>query len=175
MSRIETPQNMNLRTFLIMMLFPWTVIAAGEDAGGIEAKKERNHARRIRPPVRRNIQKSSSEPIKEQVLPVKEFLSVQTGVKAQRSKQENRPKSIPKENGRRVPEQKKEKIAPVQAAQEQRARPASRQPKAKEKSVSQDRMIAAFHRASEVSSWGNGVFTFHENTSKRNGILSDPE
>ena len=81
---------------------------AGAEGETAEPRKERSHTRRMRPPVRRNLQKS--------VLAVKEESTSKEAVpaavrpKAPRMRQEPTQKAPEKEPVRRLTEQKKEKL-----------------------------------------------------------------
>ena len=141
---------------------------AGAEGETAEPRKERSHTRRMRPPVRRNLQKSVLA-VKEESTS-KEAAPAAVRPKAPRMRQEPTQKAPEKEPVRRLTEQKKEKL-PAPQSQPDHAKPASRTSRNKERVVSSDRVMAAFRRAADVSSWGSGVFTFHDVSGKHGGIV----
>ena len=142
--------------------------SAGAEGETAEPRKERSHTRRMRPPVRRNLQKSVLA-VKEESTS-KEAAPAAVWPKAPRMRQEPTQKAPEKEPVRRLTEQKKEKL-PAPLSQPDHAKPASRTSRNKERVVSSDRVMAAFRRAADVSSWGSGVFTFHDVSGKHGGIV----
>ncbi len=161
---------MSLRRVLYLALFPWLMVEAEGTGDAPETRKERGQSRRMRAPVRRNLPKPVQEDEALQDKAGKESGTGRNPVRTQRIRHDVKVQTVRQENERKSPEIKKEK-SPIMQAQTDHTKPVSRSSKPKEKALSSERLMAAFRKAAEVSSWGNGVFTFQEASGKHQGML----
>ena len=158
---------MSLKRVFSIALFPFMLTGLPAEEGTIpeagEKERGRTSSRRMRPPVRRSAQKNTQT---EEETPGKER---NPSTSSAHANGKNHHDHRPRESGKPVRGREEEKGKKERSTAQKEL---SRSARVKEKPLSNERLLGIFRRADEVSSWGEGFFTFQEQGSKRRGIVT---